>query len=87
MSPYSTAKTNFKSTHLRKIGNKWYKSSSVCFTILGEKPYEEVLDYDSNFYKNIARNDGFLPAPEIDFRFDTNARNVMVDFKFDALYR
>ena len=26
-------------------------------------------------------------APEIDFRYETEARKVMVDFKFDALYR
>ena len=35
----------------------------------------------------IARNDGFSQAPEIDFRYETKARKVMVDFKFDALYR
>ena len=34
----------------------------------------------------IARNDGFSRAP-IDFRYETKARKVMVDFKFDALYR
>ena len=32
-------------------------------------------------------NDGFSRAPEIDFRYETKARKVMVDFKFDALYR
>ena len=35
----------------------------------------------------IARNDGFWWAPEIDFRYETKARKVMVDFKFDAIYR
>ena len=29
----------------------------------------------------------FLRVPEIDFRYETKARKVMVDFKFDALYR
>ena len=29
----------------------------------------------------------FRRAPEIDFRYETKARKVMVDFKFDALYR
>ena len=29
----------------------------------------------------------FLRAPEIDFRYEIKARKVMVDFKFDALYR
>ena len=33
------------------------------------------------------RNDGYWQAPEIDFRYETEARKVMVDFKFDALYR
>ena len=27
----------------------------------------------------------FERAPEIDFRYETKARKVMVDFKFDAL--
>ena len=31
--------------------------------------------------------DGFSRAPEIDFRYETKARKVIVDFKFDALYR
>ena len=35
----------------------------------------------------IAGNDGFWRAPEVDFRYETKARKVMVDFKFDALYR
>ena len=29
----------------------------------------------------------FSWVPEIDFRYETKARKVMVDFKFDALYR
>ena len=33
------------------------------------------------------RNDSFSRAPEIDFHYETKARKVMVDFKFDALYR
>ena len=39
------------------------------------------------YYEFIARNDGFWQAPDFDFRFETKARKVMVDFKFDALYR
>ena len=27
-----------------------------------------------------------MMAPEIDFRYETKARKVVVDFKFDALY-
>ena len=38
-------------------------------------------------YEEIARNDGFSRAPEIDFHYETKARKVMVDFKFVALYR
>ena len=37
--------------------------------------------------KKIARNDGFWRTLEIDFCYETKARKVMVDFKFDALYR
>ena len=37
-------------------------------------------------YKKIARNDDFSRAPEIDFHYETKARKVMVDFKFDAIY-
>ena len=37
--------------------------------------------------KFIARNDYFWRASETDFRYETKARKVMVDFKFDALYR
>ena len=29
----------------------------------------------------------FTRAPVIDFRYETKARKVMIDFKFDALYR
>ena len=58
----------------------------VHFSILRENPSEEV-DYDNYYYEFIARNDVFWWAPEIDFRYETKARKVMVDFKFDALYR
>ena len=52
-----------------------------------ENPSEEV-DYDNYYdYEFITRNDGLWRAPEIDFRYETEARKVMVDFKFDALYR
>ena len=61
--------------------------SHVAFVsvLLGENPSEEVDDYDNYYYEFIARNDGFWRAPEIDFRYETKARKVMVDFKFDAL--
>ena len=36
--------------------------------------------------EDIARNEGFARAPEIDFRYETKARKMIVDFKFDALY-
>ena len=31
--------------------------------------------------------DSFWRVPEIYFRYETEIRKVMVDFKFDALYR
>ena len=37
--------------------------------------------------ETIARNDGFCRVPESDFRFETKVRKVMINFKFDALYR
>ena len=43
--------------------------------------------FDNYYYEFITRNDGFWRAPEIDFRYETEARIEMVDFKFDALYR
>ena len=38
----STAKTNDKSTNLRKNGIYWYKLCCDHFSILGENPSEEV---------------------------------------------
>ena len=35
----------------------------------------------------IARNDDFWRPPEIDFRYEIKGIKVMIDFKFDALYR
>ena len=49
------------------------------------QPYIESTTVLSDEF--IARNDGFWRAPEIDFRSETKARKVMVDFKFDALSR
>ena len=34
--------------------------------------------------ESIARINDFSQAPEIDFRYGTKARKVMVDFKFDG---
>ena len=36
---------------------------------------------------NISQEMTFLWVPDIDFRYESKARKVMVDFKFDALYR
>ena len=59
--------------------------------LLGENPNEEVDDDDDEndnyyYYEQITRNDGFSRVSEIDFRYDTKARKVMVDFNFDAPY-
>ena len=35
---------------------------------------------------NKSQESTFWRAPEIDLRYETKARKVMVDFKFDALY-
>ena len=47
-SPHRKAKANDKGHNLRK--NAMYKSLSVRFSILGENPSEEVLDYDNHYY-------------------------------------
>ena len=49
------------------------------------QPYIESATALSDEF--IARNDGFWRAPEIDFHYETDARKVIVDFEFDALYR
>ena len=49
-SPRSTAKTNDKSTNLRKNGIYWYKLCCDRFSILRENPYEEVDDENDNYY-------------------------------------
>ena len=50
------------------------------------QPYIESAAALSD-YEKIARNDSFWRALEIDFRYETKARKVVVDFKFDALYK
>ena len=49
------------------------------------QPYIESATalYD---YEFITRNDGFWWAPKMNFRYETKARKVIIDFKFDALY-
>ena len=37
--------------------------------------------------KNKSQETTVFSAPQVDFRYETKARKVMVDFKFDALYR
>ena len=48
--------------------------------MLGENPYEEVNE--NIVIINIARNDGFSRATEVDFFYKTKARKVMINFKF-----
>ena len=38
-------------------------------------------------YQLIARNNSFQQAPDIDLRYETETRKVVVEFKFNALYR
>ena len=49
-SPHSKVKANDKSTNLRKYGIQLYKSHSVHFSVLGQNPSEEELDYENNNY-------------------------------------
>ena len=56
-------------------------SDVVTASVYPEKTHLE------NDYEQITRIYGFRRAPEIDFRYETKARKVMVDLKFDALYR
>ena len=86
-SPRSTAKTNNKSSGRKaSIGI----SDVVTISVYSEKTRMKVDDDENDncyyYYESIARNDGFSRAPEIDFRYETKARKVMIDFKFDALY-
>ena len=46
---HSKAKANYKSINIRKIGNKWFKCCSVCFSLHRENQYEEVDEYDNFF--------------------------------------
>ena len=48
-------------------------------------PRSTAKTNDKSTNLKIARNDGFSRVPEIDFRYETKARKVMVDFKFYAL--
>ena len=88
----NTAKTNGKSTNLRENGISWYKCCCERFNIIhGENPSEEVDDDDDENDISIMNKSQlatiFSRAPEIYFRYETEAKKVMVDFKFDALYR
>ena len=86
--PYLWNHTNFSCLFLR--------SRSVRFSITQRKPVWRswwlwqllllLLLHYYYYYEFIARNDGFWQAPEIDFLYETKARKVMIDFKFDALY-
>ena len=88
-SPHRSAKPTIKSQisgRMASIGIGDVVSASV----LEENPSEEEYDdYDNYYYgyEFISTNDGFRLALEIDFRYDSEARKVMVDFKFDGLYR
>ena len=44
------------------------------------------VEIASVYSEKIVRSDGSWRAPEIDFLYETKARKVVVDFKFDALY-
>ena len=63
--------------------------NNVVFTsVYSEKTHLKKLIIMKIYYHEwMARNDGFKQVPEIDFRYETEARKVMVEYKFDTLYR
>ena len=83
---HSNAKANYKSTNLRKLVTNAISDVAIT-SVHSEKNRLKKMIMIKNFFEYIARNDVFLRVPEIDFRYETKVRNVMVDFKFDALYR
>ena len=85
-SPHGTAKTKDNNTNLWKIVTSGTSDVAIA-SVYFEKILSAEVDYDNYYYYEfIARNDGFRRAPEINFCYETKARKVMVDFKFDALY-
>ena len=66
---------------VKKLTGSLYWWVEQCMPTLHRECYRNYY-----YYEFILRNDGFWQAPEIDFRYETKARKVMVDFKFDALY-
>ena len=64
------------------------ESGEVMASILQNRMCQPYIESDTALSDEfIARNDGFWQAPEINFRYETKARKVTVDFRFDALYR
>ena len=90
--PHSTAKTNDKSTNLRKNMASIYISDSVTASVYSEKTRMKKLVMMMkmiiiSIVNKSQETNCFSRAPEIDFRYETKATKVLVDFKFDALYR
>ena len=60
--------------------------SDVAFaSVYSEKTRLKKLMIMIIIMNKIGRNDGFWRGTEIESRYETEARKVMVDFKFDAL--
>ena len=72
---HSTAKTNNT-----KSQEEWHLLVKVMF--LDKTHLKKLMKIMNN-----RKNQWFFAALEIDFRYETKARKVMLDFKFDALYR
>ena len=61
-------------------------SDVVTASVYSEKTrLKKLMMMMKMYYYYEPRNDGFSRSTEIDFRCETEARKVRVDFKFDAL--
>ena len=87
-SPYCKAKTIIKGQISGKLVTSSISSVAIVSVNSEKTCLKKIVMISIIISMNkIARIDGFWRAPEIDFRYETKARKVMVDFKFDALYR
>ena len=89
-SPHGTAKTNnraFFSGNLVSSGISDAVIASVHSEKIRLKKLIKMMMMMMMIIMNRCKKRLFSRVPEIDFHHETEARKVMVDFKFDALYR
>ena len=85
-SPQSKSKVNYKSTNLRKMVTGGISDVAIA-SVHSEKTRLKELIRIIIIIMNLSQETKVVTGPEIDFRNETEARKVMVDFKFDTLYR